>query len=160
MPTCYLAAANGGCCRKCFQSGARSIRTGRSRASRVRECACLGKQYKKSGWHGPKETEAQRVKNSDTACQKEYDAAKKASGIKRHLAVDTQGFAHAPAVTTAEMPDRKGALFALKQEQTGLRQVQSVLCDSGYVGTPFSQGIRDILSPQVKVELARACYEL
>ena len=44
--TCYLAAANGGCCRKCFQSGARFIRTGRSGASRVRECACLGRQYK------------------------------------------------------------------------------------------------------------------
>ena len=42
---------------------------------------------------------------------------------KRHLAVDTQGFAHGVAVTTAEMTDRKGALFALQQEQTELRQV-------------------------------------
>ena len=40
------------------------------------------------------------------------------------------------AVTTAEMPDRKGALFALQQEQTELRQVQCVLCEGGYVGTP------------------------
>ena len=80
-------------------------------------------RVQKSGWHGPKETGAQhaaldvqRVKNSDTACQKGYDAAKKVSGIKRHLAVDTQGFADGVAVTTAEMTDRKGALFALQQE--------------------------------------------
>ena len=71
----------------------------------------------KSGWHGPKETGTQHLKNSDTACQKGYDAAKKVSGIKRHHAVDRQGFAHALAVTTAEMTDRKGALFALQQEK-------------------------------------------
>ncbi|OLH27832.1 transposase, partial [Xanthomonas oryzae pv. oryzae] len=35
--------------------------------------------------------DAQSVKNSDTAGQKGYDAGKKVSGIKRHIAVDTQG---------------------------------------------------------------------
>ena len=59
------------------------------------------------------------------------------------------------AVTTAEMPDRKGALFALKQEQTELQQVQCVLCESGHVGTPLSQGVGDILGPQVQVESAK-----
>ena len=66
-------------------------------------------------------------KTVDTACQKGYYAAKKVSGIKRHLAVDRQGLPHALAVTAAEITDRKGALFALKQEQTELRQVQYVL---------------------------------
>ena len=164
--TCYLAAANGGCCRKCFQSGARSIRTGRSGANRVRECVCLGRQYKNQVGMARKKqgrnacstlqiVDAQRVKNSDTACQKGYDAAKKVSGIKRHLAVDRQGFTHAVAVTTAEITDRKGALFALQQEQTELRQVQCVQCESGYVATPLSQGVRDILAKHVKVELAK-----
>ncbi|OWB29795.1 IS5 family transposase, partial [Xanthomonas oryzae pv. oryzicola] len=36
--------------------------------------------------------DAQSVKNSDTADQKGDDAGKKVSGIKRHIAVDTQGF--------------------------------------------------------------------
>ena len=40
---------------------------------------------------------------------KGYDAGKKVSGIKRHIAVDTQGLPHAVAVTTAEVTDRKGA---------------------------------------------------
>ena len=99
--------------------------------------------------------DVQRVKNSDIDSQKGDDTAKKVSGIKRHLAVDTQGFAHGVAVTTAEMPDRKGALFALQQEQTELRQVQCVLCESGYVATPLSQGVGDILGPHVKVKIAK-----
>ena len=54
--------------------------------------------------------DAQSVKNTDTAGLKGYDAGKKVSGIKRHIAVDTQGLPHAVAVTTAEVTDRKGAL--------------------------------------------------
>ncbi len=52
------------------------------------------------------------MKNTDTAKLKGYDAGKKVSGIKRHIAVDTQGLPHAVAVTTAEVTDRKGALGA------------------------------------------------
>ena len=48
------------------------------------------------------------MKNTDTAGLKGYDAGKKVSGIKRHIAVDTQGLPHAMAVTTAEVTDRKG----------------------------------------------------
>lgn len=39
--------------------------------------------------------DAQSVKNTDTAENKGYDAGKKISGIKRHIAVDTQGLPHA-----------------------------------------------------------------
>ena len=37
--------------------------------------------------------------------EKGYDAGKKVSGIKRHIAVDTQGLPHALAVTTADITD-------------------------------------------------------
>jgi hypothetical protein len=57
--------------------------------------------------------DAQSVKNTDTATLKGYDAGKKVSGIKRHIAVDTQGLPHAVAVSTANVTDRKGALQAL-----------------------------------------------
>ena len=53
------------------------------------------------------------MKNTDTAGLKGYDAGKKVSGIKRHIAVDTQGLPHAVAVTTAEVTDRKEVLQAL-----------------------------------------------
>ena len=39
--------------------------------------------------------DAQSVKNTDSAENKGYDAGKKVSGIKRHIAVDTQGLPHA-----------------------------------------------------------------
>ena len=99
----------------------------------------LERALKKSGWRGPYETGAQRlhvisylivdaqsVKNTDTANQKGYDAGKKVSGIKRHIAVDTQGLPHAIAVTTAEVTDRKGALQAMDRCKPNLGRVQSM----------------------------------
>ena len=38
--------------------------------------------------------DAQSVKNTDTAKNKGYDAGKKVSGIKRHIAVDTNGLSY------------------------------------------------------------------
>ena len=99
--------------------------------------------------------DAQSVKNTDTAALKGYDAGKKVSGIKRHIAVDTQGFPHAVAVTTAEVTDRKGALQALGRCKPGLGRVQSVLCDGGYTGEPFAQGVRETLGQEVTVQIAK-----
>ncbi|MBW8461838.1 IS5 family transposase [Acidovorax sp.] len=99
--------------------------------------------------------DAQSVKNTDTAALKGYDAGKKVSGIKRHIAVDTQGLPHAIAVTTAEVTDRKGALLALQRCKPALCKVQALLCDSGYVGKPFAQGVKDILGEHVSVQIAK-----
>ena len=55
--------------------------------------------------------DSQSVKNTDTAGHKGYDAGKKVSGIKRHIAVDTQGLPHAIHVTTADVTDRGPGLW-------------------------------------------------
>ena len=99
--------------------------------------------------------DAQSVKNTDTAGLKGYDAGKKVSGIKRHIAVDSQGLPHAVAVTTADVTDRKGALQAFKRCKSSLNQVKSVLTDSGYTGEPFAQGVRETLGEQVTVQIAK-----
>ena len=99
--------------------------------------------------------DAQSVKNTDTAGSKGYDAGKKVSGIKRHIAVDTQGLPHAIAVTTAEVTDRKGALQALKRCKPSLGRVQSLLCDSSYTGKPFAQGVQEILGGHATVQIAK-----
>ena len=99
--------------------------------------------------------DAQSVKNADTASVKGYDAGKKVSGIKRHIAVDTQGLPHAIALTTAEVTDRKGALQALRRCKPALGKVQALLCDSGYTGQPFAQGVKDILGEDVTVQIAK-----
>jgi transposase len=95
--------------------------------------------------------DAQSVKNTDSAQEKGYDAGKKVSGIKRHIAVDTQGLPHAIAVTTAEVTDRKGALLALGRCAADLQAVQSILADGGYVGRPFAHAVEELLGAQVHI---------
>ena len=91
------------------------------------------------------------MKNADTAGQKGYDAGKKVSGIKRHIAVDTQGFPHATAVTTADVTDRNGALGAIDRCKPNLALVESVLVDGGYTGEPFADGVMERIEATVEV---------
>jgi len=76
--------------------------------------------------------DAQSVKNTDTAEKKGYDAGKKVSGIKRHIAVDTQGLPHVIHITTANITDRNGALEAFSFHKDVLSDVKNVLVDGGY----------------------------
>jgi transposase len=95
--------------------------------------------------------DAQSVKNTDTAENKGYDAGKKISGIKRHIAVDTQGFPHAIHITTAEITDRAGALEAFLLNQTSLSNVQNVLADGGYTGDNFASSVQEIIGAGVEI---------
>jgi transposase len=58
-------------------------------------------------------------------------------------------------VSTADVTDRTGALQALEHSKAHLNEVQSILADSGYVGAPFAQGVRDILGQNVTVQIAK-----
>jgi len=95
--------------------------------------------------------DAQSVKNTDTAEEKGYDAGKKVSGIKRHIAVDTQGLPHALAVTTADVTDRDGALRAMDRSKPNLELVESILVDGGYTGQPFADGVMERIEATVQV---------
>ena len=95
--------------------------------------------------------DAQSVKNTDSAEQKGYDAGKKVSGIKRHIAVDTQGLPHAIAITTANVTDRNGALAAMDRCAPNLSRVESVLVDGGYTGQPFANSVKERLDATVQV---------
>jgi transposase len=95
--------------------------------------------------------DAQSVKNTDSAEHKGYDAGKEVSGIKRHIAVDTQGLPHAIAITTAEVTDRNGALEAFDRCKPNLHSVESVLVDGGYTGQPFADAVKERLQATVQV---------
>lgn len=95
--------------------------------------------------------DAQSVKNTDTAQRKGYDAGKKVSGIKRHIAVDTQGFPHAIAVTTADVNDRNGALLMFLLNEDGLSEVRNVLVDGAYTGARFQDLVFRILGATVQI---------
>ena len=109
------------------------------------------------GAHGRQEktsfciVDAQSVKNTDTAEEKGYDAGKKIAGIKRHIAVDTQGLPHAFAITTANVTDRTGALLAFSNYKQTLSAVKNVLADSAYTGEPFAVSVRNMLGATVEI---------
>mgnify|MGYP000989167506 CR=1 FL=1 len=84
--------------------------------------------------------DAQSVKGTNTARQKGRDAGERISDIKRHITVKTQGLPPAMmAVTAAEVSGCKGRC------KSGLSRLQSLLCDGGYAGQPFEQGVRGLL---------------
>ena len=95
--------------------------------------------------------DAQSVKNTDTAKNKGYDAGKKVSGIKRHIAVDTNGLPHAIHVTTADVTDRAGALEAISAQQDDLSEVLNLLVDGGYTGEKFAASVKEIINATVEV---------
>jgi hypothetical protein len=94
------------------------------------------------------------VKNADTAQAKGYDAGKKVSGIKRHLAMDTQGLPHAIEVTTANVNDREAAVLMLLLNADTLSEVVRILVDGGYTGEPFSRRVAMILGAAVELRSA------
>ncbi len=94
------AAANGGCCRETFRTGARS--TGSFAAG---DWMGYGKRFttrcgsKCGSSEGKKPTptvaiiDSQSMRTAEGGEERGYDAGKKITGRKRHLAVDTLGFA-------------------------------------------------------------------
>ena len=95
--------------------------------------------------------DAQSVKNTDTAREKGYDAGKKVSGIKRHIAVDTNGFPHGVEVTTANVTDRDGAILLVAEEKKHLAEVEKALVDGGYTGEKFAKVIKRLIGAVVEV---------
>ena len=95
--------------------------------------------------------DSQSIKNTDTAENKGYDAGKKVSGIKRHIAVDTQGLPHAIHVTTANITDREGAVTMVKKSKESLSNVKNFLVDGGYTGDPFAAAVNEAVGATVEV---------
>jgi transposase len=95
--------------------------------------------------------DAQSVQNASSAEEKGYDAGKKVSGIKRHIAVDTNGLPHAIHITTADVTDRAGAIAMFQNHATNLPRVENVLVDGSYTGKHFATAVKDILGASVEV---------
>ena len=67
--------------------------------------------------------DSKSIKNADTAEEKGYDAGKKVSGIKLHIAVDTIGLPHAIYISCANVTDRDGAVQMIKCHLDDLSEV-------------------------------------
>jgi len=102
--------------------------------------------------------DAQSVKNTDTAKEKGYDGGKKISGIKRHIAVDSQGLPHGIRITKANETDRNGAITILRENKEQLAKVKKILVDGGYSGEAFANQVKEVLQEvevEVEVEVAK-----
>lgn len=95
--------------------------------------------------------DAQSVKNTDIAREKGYDGGKKVSGIKRHIAVDTNGLPHGIVVTTANITDRDGGIMIAKHNKEQLSEVEKMLVDGGYTGENFASEIKKAIHATVEV---------
>jgi len=93
---------------------------------------------------------SQSVKNTDTAEQKGYDAGKKVSGIKRHLAERRPQMIY---ITTADTTDREGAIEGIKNSSSFFQNVVKVLVDGAYTGEPFANSIKQLIGSEVEVAL-------
>lgn len=91
------------------------------------------------------------MQNADTAEEKGYDAGKKVSGIKRHIAVDTNGLPHAIHVTTANISDKAGAREMIESNKSSLSCVVNILCDGGYTGKPFADAVKEAIGADVEI---------
>ncbi|MFF1482303.1 IS5 family transposase [Streptomyces sp. NPDC058301] len=88
----------------------------------------------RGGWHG-------------------YDGAKKVSGIKRHLLVDTLGLVLAVCVSPADVSDRDGAMVLLARCAGKFPRLRHLWADQGYRGQEFLTWVRE--EAGITIEIAR-----
>ena len=79
--------------------------------------------------------DSQSVKVADQAGERGYDAAKKVSGRKRHVAVDCLGLILAIMITPASVQDRDAAKSLIELLVTMYGRLQILWADGGYLGT-------------------------
>ena len=95
--------------------------------------------------------DSKSIKNADTAELKGYDAAKKVSGIKIHMGVDTLGLPLAIYATTANVSDKMGAREMLVLNSYNFLNVKKILVDGGYIGKPFADYVKKVQGAEVEV---------
>ncbi len=76
--------------------------------------------------------DSQSVKTTEVGGIRGYDAGKKVTGRKRHLAVDTLGLILAVVVHRADVQDQDGARLLLEQMRQGFGRLKVLFADSAY----------------------------
>lgn len=101
--------------------------------------------------------DSQSVKTTDQAGERGYDAAKKVTGRKRHVAVDCLGLILAVMITPASIQDRDAAKTLTKFLALMYGRLQIIWADGGYLGA-MVQWVKQ-LRPfgKLRLEIVRRC---
>jgi putative transposase len=99
--------------------------------------------------------DSQSVKTTEVGGIRGYDAGKKVTGRKRHLAVDTLGLIVALVVHSADLQDQHGARLLLEQMRHGFCRLKVIFADAAYarcglpewIKTTFGWILQTVLRP-------------
>jgi putative transposase len=88
--------------------------------------------------------DSQSIRSAEGGEERGYDAGKKITGRKRHLAVDTLGFVLAVVVHAAAWQDHDGASFVLVRLRQQFRKLKIVFADSAYGRNGLPEWVRQV----------------
>lgn len=86
--------------------------------------------------------DSQSVKTTEVGGIRGYDAGKKVTGRKRHLAVDTLGLILALIVHAADVQDQDGARLLLQRMRQGFGRLKVLFADSAYARSGLPEWVR------------------
>lgn len=76
--------------------------------------------------------DSQSIRTAEGGAEKGYDAGKKITGRKRHIAVDTLGLLLAVVIHSASVQDQDGAKSVLEKLNEKFRRLKIIFADSAY----------------------------
>ena len=104
--------------------------------------------------------DSQSVKTPDQAGERGYDAGKKISGRKRHVAVDSMGLILALMITPAAAQDRDAARPLIKTLVSMYGRLQIIWADGGYLGALVAWVKQLRPFGKLRLEIVRRCDDV
>ena len=97
--------------------------------------------------------DSKTVRTSEQGGARGYDGAKKVSGLRRHLLVDTLGLVLLVVITAANVQDREGASTLLRTLTTQFWRLRVIWADGAYASAlqPFVHGLWKWGEPRLEI---------